>query len=69
MDIFDQATEREEMERELSIKHARNAPQRGFEAEVCNGCGYVTKTNYGRSCEAYRECLQDIERRERACKR
>ena len=65
-DVFDQATFVEERERELSIRAARNAPQRDFEAEVCNGCDFVTKACYGKSCDVFRECLADLQKREAA---
>ena len=67
-DIFDQATEREEMERERALQAARNAPQRDYEAELCIGCQYATKTSYGRSCDGWPDCLKDLQRRERTCR-
>lgn len=66
-DIYDQATAREEQEREFALQAVRNAPQRDYEAEVCLGCQYATKTAYGRACEVWKDCLQDLQRRERAC--
>ena len=63
-DIFDQATEREELERERAVQAARNAPQRDYEAELCNGCQYATKTSWGKRCDGWRDCLQDQQRRE-----
>ena len=67
-DIFDQATEREEKDRDLALRIVRNAPQRDYEAEVCNGCQYATKSAYGKSCDAWRECLEDLQKRERSCR-
>ncbi len=64
-DLFDQATFAEERDRELAIRAARNAPQRDIEAEVCNGCSYASKTAWGRSCDGWRECLEDQARRDR----
>ena len=64
MDDIERAQEREQRDRAICLPIARNAPQRDFEAEVCPG----TKTNYGRTCEAWRECLQDLQKRERAAR-
>ncbi len=52
MDDIERAQEREQRDRAICLHIARNAPQRDFEADVCPGCQYATKTNYGRSCEA-----------------
>ena len=70
MDIYDQATEREEKERELSLAAARSRAekQRDYEAEICTGCSYATRTNFGKNCEAWSECLIDLQRRERAAR-
>ena len=68
MDDIERAQEREQRDRAICLHIARNAPQRDFEAEVCPGCQYATKTNYGRSCEAWRECLQDLQKRGRAAR-
>ena len=68
-DIFDRATEREEQDRELALRAVLSAPRRDIEAEVCDGCNYATKASWGKTCDSYRECLQDVERRERQCKR
>ncbi len=67
-DIFDQATDREERDRELAIQAVRNARKRDFESEVCNGCQYATKTSWGRTCEVWPECLEDLTKREKACR-
>ena len=66
MDDIERAQEREQQDRALCLQNAINAPQRDFEAEVCPGCQYATKTNYGRACEAWRECLEYLQKRERA---
>ena len=66
MDFCDKATEREEFEREYALEHIRNAPQRDYEHEVCDGCQYATKSNYGRACEVWRECLVDLQKRDGA---
>ncbi len=66
MDIYDRATEQEEKQRNIAIAVARAKPARDYEAEICNGCSYATKSNWGKNCEAYAECLIDLQRRERA---
>lgn len=66
MDIFDKATETEERDRERAIRLARAQPVRDYEAEICNGCSYATESNWGKRCEAWSECLIDLQRRERA---
>ena len=44
-------------------KHQNNLKQMGdIEAEICNGCGYATKASWGKTCDSYRECLQDYSR-------
>ena len=65
MDDIDRAQEREQKDRTLAIALARQFPHRDFPKEVCTGCDYATKSNYGQSCEAWRDCLQDLQRRER----
>lgn len=66
MDVFDQASEQEARQRDAAIAAARNKPARDLEAEICTGCSYVSKSCYGKTCEAYAECLHDLTRRERA---
>jgi len=66
MDVFDQATAIEERQRDAAIAAVRAAPFRDFEMEICTGCSYATKSNFGKQCEAYVECLEDLQRRERA---
>jgi len=66
MDDIERAQEREQQDRAICLHNARSATQRDFEAEVCPGCQYATKTNYGRACEGWRECLEDLQKRERS---
>ena len=66
MDQFDRATEIEEKDRERAIRVARAAPARDYENEVCVGCSYATDSNFGKRCDAWAECLQDLQKRERA---
>ena len=64
MDISDRATEQEERQREAAIA-ARNRPVRNLEADICEGCSYATKAAWGKTCDGWAECLQDLQRRER----
>ena len=42
------------------VQHQNSLKQMGdIESEICTGCQFVTKSNFGKSCEAYPECLQD----------
>lgn len=66
MDDIERGQEREQKDRALCIAIARNQPPRDYVGEICTGCSYATKTNFGRNCEAWRECLQDLQKRERA---
>lgn len=68
MDMFDQATAIEERQRDAAIAIVRSRPARDFESEICTGCSYATKTNWGKRCEAYVECLHDLQRREKAAR-
>ena len=36
-----------------------------IEAETCNGCAYSTKAAWGRTCDGWKDCRDDIERKER----
>ena len=65
MDDIDRAQEHEQKDRALAIAAARSVPFRDYAKEICTGCDYATKSNYGQSCEAWRDCLQDFQRRER----
>ncbi len=66
MDQFDRATELEELDRARALRLALSVPARDYAAEICPGCSYATRTNYGKACEAWAECLQDLQKRERA---
>lgn len=45
------------------LKHKQRLNQVGdVEAETCNGCDYATKASWGRKCESWRECRDDLER-------
>lgn len=66
MDQFDRATEIEERDRERAIRIARATPARDYENEVCVGCSYATDSNFGKGCDAWVECLEDLQKRERA---
>lgn len=66
MDDIERGQEREQLDRALCLAHARNQPQRDYAGEICTACSYATRTNFGQSCEAWRECLQDLQKRERA---
>lgn len=39
--------------------------ERDIEAETCNGCSYATKAAWGRKCDSWRDCRDDIEKREK----
>lgn len=56
MDDIERAQRREEMDRDLALRAARNKPTRD----------YATRTTFGKNCEAWTECLTDLQRRERA---
>lgn len=36
-----------------------------IEAETCNGCAYATKAAWGRTCDGWRDCRDDIDRKQR----
>lgn len=63
MDIFDQATEREEKDRELAIKLATASRPVLPYIGVCHNCEAPTAPSV-RFCDKL--CLEDYERRERA---
>ena len=65
MDVFDQATEREEMERERAIKAARSAPTLPATGR-CHYCD-ASVTGGAHFCDA--ECRADFEREEAAMRR
>lgn len=66
MDDSDRATHQEELQREIALRNSRALVSRDYEAEICPGCQFATKSNYGKTCEAWRECLEDQQKRERA---
>ncbi len=66
MDDIERGQEREQQDREICLAHARNQPARDYEGEICNGCDYAKGKNYGKRCEAWTECLADLQKRERA---
>lgn len=68
MDNSDRATDQEERQREAAIARARNKAARDLENEICTGCSYATKAAWGKTCDGWAECLQDLQRRERAGK-
>jgi len=65
MDDIERAQRREEMDRDLALRAARNQPTRDYAGEICTGCDYATRTTFGKNCEAWTECLNDLQRRER----
>ena len=45
------------------LKHQQRLNQVGdVEAETCNGCNYATKASWGRKCESWKECRDDLDR-------
>lgn len=66
MDDSDRATHQEELMRDISLRIARAAPARDYPAEIFPGCQFASKSNYGKTCEAWVECLEDLQKRERA---
>lgn len=62
-DIFDQATDREMLEREISLRAVRSV--RFFDSAplVCSGCDAFPQQ---RECGDFKDCLVDFERRESA---
>lgn len=66
MDDIDRAQHQEKMARGRALAAVRNRPARDFESEICSGCQFANKSNYGKSCEAWTECLADLQKRERA---
>lgn len=66
MDDIERGQEREQKDRAIALQIAINHPVRDLQAEICTGCDYATQTNRGTTCEAWRECLQDLQKRDRA---
>lgn len=50
-------------EHQWQLGHAVSAID--IEAETCNGCPYATKAGWGHKCDGWKDCRDDIERRER----
>ena len=65
MDVFDQATEREELERERAVMAARSAPSLPATGR-CHYCG-ASVAGEAHFCDA--ECRADFEREEAAMRR
>lgn len=65
MDEIDLAQRHEEMYRSIALRAVASQPARDLPGEICTGCSYATKSNFGKQCEAWVECLQDLQRRER----
>lgn len=65
MDDIDRAQQQEELHRAAALACVRSQPVRDVEAEVCNGCSYATRASWGKRCDGWRECLEDLQRRER----
>jgi len=66
MDIFDQASEREEQFRELSLKAARSYVDEHPEID-CITCGGTPEM--GKACRHWASCLEDWDLRDKAKKR
>lgn len=66
-DIADDAQHQVDMFLTASLlKHQQRVkPVGDIEAETCTGCEYATKSNYGRRCESWKECRDDLDRREK----
>ena len=66
MDDIERGQEREQQDRAMCLAIALSHPQRDYVGEICTGCDYATQTNRGTTCDAWRECLQDLQKRDRA---
>lgn len=66
MDDIERGQEREQKDRSIALAIAMNQPKRDYAAEICTGCDYATASNRGQTCEDWRECLQDLQKRDRA---
>lgn len=62
--IDDQASEHEERHRAAALKAALSRVTPDYERIICTGCQYA-KDAKGKECSAWRECLEDYERRTR----
>lgn len=65
MDDIERGQEREQKDRAIALQIAINHPVRDLQAEICNGCDYATQTSRGRACDTWRECLADLQRRDK----
>lgn len=65
MDDIERGQEREQKDRAIALQIAINHPVRDLQAEICTGCSYASKSNWGNTCEAWRECLADLQRRDK----
>lgn len=46
------------------LRHQNSLKQAGdTESAICTGCSYATKAAWGKTCDGWRECLQDYDRR------
>ncbi len=68
MDDIDRAQAQEEMTRAHALAACRNKPARDLETELCTGCDYATRSSYGKRCDAWADCVEDLQRRERGGK-
>lgn len=62
-DVIDQGNDEaaQFLESSLSAQRQRQITNPAHsEASICQGCKYVTKSSYGKSCEAWAECLEDV---------
>lgn len=66
MDVFDQATEREEHDREALIAHARKViPIHERPALGCLDCSDMTQNRAKEVCKDYAACLDDWNKAQR----
>lgn len=65
MDDIERGQEREQKDRAIALQIAINHPVRNLPTEICTGCSYASKSNWGNTCEAWRECLADLQRRDK----
>lgn len=48
------------------LKHQNSLQQMGdIEAETCHGCDLATKAAWGKTCDGWKECRDDLDRREK----
>lgn len=65
MDDIERGQEREQKDRAIALQIATNHPVRDLQAEICTGCDYATETNHGHACDTWRDCLADLQRRDK----